>query len=288
MTFDCLTNNFWVDENYKQLFDSASFSKPEDFINKNIGQLVRAEPEKSIRFFEIKQFGKTFGFYLKHDHPKWFTGIKRFIRHQYAYKLAALHELQMIRLYQSQSVSVVIPVAWGEQRICGIPVRGFLIQEQVKGREFTDLAKNGSGAERIKLIRAYGKLVANLHSKGLISSVVRVTDLICTSNVDIKWENITLVIIDREKGKLELEEFSLEKCIVALSSIFLRFNVYIDEPKIKEICYFLKTYLKYLDVEIKPSFRELFWHTNSINACKRTVMKTKITKYDLVEYINGE
>ena len=144
----------------------------------------------------------------------------------------------------------------------GVPVSGFLVQEEVPGQEFTELMKNGSSRERIKLMKAYGKLIADLHSKGIISSVVRVTDLICTSTINKEWDAISLVIIDREKGKLEQEEFTFDSCVYYLSFILKRFFVFIGEPTGKEVCYFLKTYLEHLTVATKPDFRKLFFSVN--------------------------
>lgn len=252
----------WIDENYEELFRSASLSHYGDFYRDDLGKAIRIENEKSISFFEIRHAGEKCGFYIKKEFPKWHQVVRKFLIHRKRYKLASSHELQLIRFYDENNIPVVVPVALGERRIFGVPVSGFLVQQEVKGQEFTELMKNGSRWDRVKLMKAYGKLIAELHSKGVISSTVRVTDLICTSTINTEWDAISLVIIDREKGKPEPEEFTFDKCVYYLSFILKRFFVFIGDPTSKEVCYFLKIYLEHLAVATKPDFKKLF---NKIN-----------------------
>jgi tRNA A-37 threonylcarbamoyl transferase component Bud32 len=249
----------WIDEKYNYLFVSSPFSCYEDFVRDDFGKMIRVEQEKSITFFDISQVGKKKGFYLKREFPKWYKLVKRFINFKDESTLATLHELQLIRFYQENNISVVVPVAWGEKRVFGIPVSGFLVQEEVLGVEFTSLMKSASRQERIKLMRAYGKLIAELHSKGIISSAVRVTDLICTSSLNVKWDDISFTIIDRENGEIEYEKFTFEKCVHCLSFIMKRFFVFIGKPTGKEVCYFLKSYLEYLNIDAKPILKKLYF-----------------------------
>jgi hypothetical protein len=251
----------WIDDKYNSMFEATDFTVFDDIFDGTFGQLIRKEPEKKICFFKISQFDPGLGFYVKQERPKFFTYVKYFLKNRRLYQLNMRHELALIRLYEKQNIPVVEPVAWGERKIFGVPVRGFLILREVAGSEFVRLVKDGCMKERKKLILAYGKLVAELHSKGLISTVARVTDLICTSSVDIPWDDITLVIIDREKGPLEPESYSVEKAGYALSSILVRFVFYINAPSKTEIRLFLQTYLEYLNVDSKPSFRDLFLTT---------------------------
>jgi len=249
----------WINENYNDLLVSSAFSGYDDFVRNELGKSIRVEKEKSITFFKINQHDKRKGFYLKREFPKWYKLVKRFIYFKKNNKLATLHELQLIQFYQDNNISVVIPVAWGEKRMFGIPVSGFLVQEEVQGVEFPLLMKSSSRQERIKLMRAYGKLIAELHSKGIISSTVRVTDLICTTSLNVEWNEISFVIIDRENGEIGYEKFTFEKCVDCLSFILKRYFVFIGEPTGRELCYFLKTYLDYLHVDTKPMFKKLYF-----------------------------
>ena len=252
---------FWIEDKYLDSFNSASLVDSTRFYNNGVGQLIRAEAEKSIHFFKVETSGSTIGFYVKNERPSLLSHFKYMLKRRSVYKLNTRHELDLIRLYQNQGIAVVEPVALGEQNFFGIPIRGFLIQREVVGYELVDLIKKGTAEERIQLIKAYGKFVAVLHSKGLISTVPRVTDLICTSFTNTDWQNISLVVIDREKGPLELESYSLDKVGYALSSIFVRFLVYIDHPSTKEIKSFLRVYIENLKVPCKPSLQDILTAT---------------------------
>jgi len=261
-----IKNFLWVDEKYEELFKSVSLNNFKKLYNDTSGQLVRDKPEKSIHYFRITEAESINGFYIKKERPNFIFYLrnmvkKYFLKKKNNYGLKIRHELDLIRSYQKQGVSVVEPVAIGEQSVFGIPIRGFLVQKEVAGDEFTGLLKKSSAKERIRLIKTYAKFLAELHSKGLISTITRVTDCICTSSVDIPWQNISLVVIDREKGPLEIETFSLEKAGYALASILIRFFIYIDAPSNREIKYFLKTYIQHIDIPSKPSLKDLFLHT---------------------------
>lgn len=264
-------DTFWIDDKYLDIFTGASLGDSKVFYNNDVGELIREEPEKKIRYFKIDSNGLNYGFYIKTESPNLLSQIKHLIKKRKFYRLSTRHELDLIRLYQSQGVSVVEPVALSEKYLLGIPIRGFLIQREVVGQELVDLMRGGTSEERIKLVKAYGKFVADLHSKGLISTVPRATDLICTSSLDIKWQNITLVVIDREKGPLQLERFSIDKVGHALSSILVRFIIYIDVPSTKEVLCFLRAYLKYLQVDHKPSLRNIY----SITVRNFNIMRSK-------------
>jgi len=255
---DFLSQHLWIDHNYIKLFRSNALNYYEDFLQVPDEQIIRLEKEKSITYFEFKSQEYQVGFYLKREFPKWLKLFKRLLNYKSENKLASLHELHLLQFYAENNIPVVTPVAWGEKRLLGIPLSGFLVQKEVRGKDFTTLVKNGSPRERIKLLKAYGKLIGELHTKGIFSSTVRVTDLICTSDVNIKWNKISLVIIDRENGNLEVEKFTYDNCIHYLSFILLRFRFYVGTPSSKEVCYFLKTYLGYLDVEAKPLLKNIY------------------------------
>ena len=258
-----IKNYLWISEQFNEVLESASLNNSESFYSDKFGHLIRQESEKSIRYFQINHKGAKFGFYVKKEHPTFSSHLKYFLKKRRFCKLNTRHELDLIQLYQRLGVSVVEPVALGEQRVLGIPIRGFIIQKEVVGHEFIDLMKEGSSEERIKLLKAYGKLVGELHSKGLITSIVRVTDLICVSPMDVPWEDIKLMVIDREKGPLKIEQFSSAKAASILASILIRFFIYVDSPSVKEVQCFLRSYLKHLNVNEKIFFREIFLEVKS-------------------------
>ncbi len=253
-----IKDHFWVGEKFKEIFEYASLNNFENLYSDDLGQLIREESEKSIRYFQVYHKGSTLGYYVKKECPAFISHLKYLIKKNRFCKLNTQHEFNLIQLYQRQGIAVVEPVALGERRVLGIPIRGFLVQKEVVGHELVDLMKEGSKEERIKLLKAYGKLVGELHSKGLITSIVRVTDLICVSPMDSSWKDIRLMVIDREKGPLKIEKFTSAKAASILSSILIRFFIYVDAPSAKEVRCFLRTYLKCLNVKEEISFSEFF------------------------------
>ncbi len=250
--------SIWFNRKYNCFFEESSLTEFNKFNDPDLGILIRKEREKTVRYFTLERQGETLGFYIKESRPSLLSHLKYLVKQRRFCKLTTRHELDLLRLYKEQGVSVVDPAVWGEKRFFGIPVSGFLVQREVVGKELTELLIRGDSQERISLLRAYGKFVARQHSAGLLSSVARVTDMICTSQQNRPWDDIVLVVIDRERGPLCSESYSLEKASKSLADILVRFLIYVGVPTTKEICYFLKTYLQNIEIDKKPSFHELF------------------------------
>jgi hypothetical protein len=173
-------------------------------------------------------------------------------------KLPTSHEFELIKFYQSCKIPVVRVVAWGEERWLGFPVRGFIIKEEVKGIDFIDIVKHASKQKRIKLLKAYGLMIGKLHRKGVISSVARVTDVICVSTGSKDWKDYRYVLIDRERGPLSTEKVEIELISRILAFILIRFILYIDFPCLKEIIGFLKAYSSMMTPHYPMEWKELF------------------------------
>lgn len=253
-----IKDHLWIGDEYKEVFDCASLATFGNFYSNDLGLLIRREPEKSIHYFKVDHEERIFGFYIKRESLSFFAHFKFFLKNLKLRGLQTEHEFDLIRLYQRLEVAVVEPVVLGRRTLFGVPICGFLVQKEVVGHELVDLMKGGSPEERLKLLKAYGKLVGELHSKGLVTSIVRVTDLICVSSVDVPWEDIRLIVIDREKGPIEVEQFSSDKGTNVLASMLIRFFIYIDRPSAVEVKCFLVSYLKYLNVPEKVFFKEMF------------------------------
>ncbi len=257
-------DQIWIADKYRSIFEASSSINLNDLFSGSPGKVVRIEDEKRIYYFSIGQSNSKLCFYLKQEKPKLITHLKHILKNRKFYYFRTRHELELLRMYKAQGVPVVEPVAWGEQSIFGIPIRGFLVQLEVQGKEFTDLVKKATTYERTKLIRAYGKFVADLHSKGLISSVARVTDLICTSPLDGPQQSVTLVVIDRESGLLQVEPYTIETVSAALASTLIRFFIYIGPPSNRDVKLFLSAYLRNLSVIDRPSFRSIYLATSAM------------------------
>jgi hypothetical protein len=133
------------------------------------------------------------------------------------------------------------PVAWGEHTILGWPMRGFILVEEVVGREFVDVYREASLRIRRRLFRLYGELMGTLHRKG-IDSKVRPEDLICVSDNYKDFRNC-FVVIDREHGHPYLTGISIEECGIRLGDIWVKGMYRIGLGERSELLAFLSGYL---------------------------------------------
>jgi hypothetical protein len=151
-------------------------------------------------------------------------------------------ERLLLELFRDQGIPVMNPVAWGEYKILGWPVRGFILVEEVVGKKFVDVYRGASLRVRRRLFGLYGELMGTLHQKG-IDSKVRPEDLICVSDNYTNFRNC-FVVIDREHGHPYLAELSIEQCGIRLGDIWVKGMYRIGLGERSELLAFLSGYLK--------------------------------------------
>lgn len=260
----------WVDKQYQKIFQENGLDSFQSFYNCSSGRLVRGGKQKTIKYFSLNNGCRREGFYLKKQHKHLFDHVKALLRGREIPKSDTQHEVKLLAFYKANEIPVVETVAWGEQRCLGIPLRGYIVLQEVKGEEFVNKVRSGTVKERKRLIKAYGRFLGSLHSKGLISSKARVTDVICGSTEPEDWRNYEYVLIDREKGPLEVEEVEFELVSKVLADILVRFVLYIGMPSIKEIVCFLKAYTEMVDIHLNIDWKQLYVYSekhfkNSMN-----------------------
>ncbi|WNM57381.1 lipopolysaccharide kinase InaA family protein [Candidatus Nitrospira allomarina] len=150
-------------------------------------------------------------------------------------------ELLLLELFRDQGIPVMNAVAWGEHTVLGWPVRGFILVEEVVGREFVDVYRGASLRVRRRLFRLYGELMGTLHRIG-IDSKVRPEDLICVSDNYKDFRNC-FVVIDREHGRPYLMGLSIEQCGIRLGDIWAKGMYRIGLGERSELLAFLSGYL---------------------------------------------
>ena len=154
---------------------------------------------------------------------------------------ATARELMLLELMRQEGIPVMSPVAWGEQRILGCSITGFILVEEVVGREFVDVYRGASLRVRRRLFLLYGGLMGTLHRKG-IDSKVRPQDLICVSDDYTNFQNC-FVVIDRERGQSHVVELSTEQCGSRLGDIWVKGMFLIGLGERSELLAFLSGYL---------------------------------------------
>jgi len=205
------------------------------------GRVVGHSPEKHVRLISLDLGEDIKRFYLKqafHEHP--INILKSILKEGRAHVITD-RELHMLKLLESHGVQVMHPVAWGKRSLLGIPLSGFLMVEEVQGKEFVEMYKDSDGPMRRLLMGAYGSLVGFMHSKGL-DSIVRVTDMICVSD-ELRDHKKSIVLIDREWGSLKPKKISFDQRCHMLGKMFVKMVRLIGVPTVRDVSGFIKGYL---------------------------------------------
>jgi len=148
----------------------------------------------------------------------------------------------LLELMRQQGIPVMPPVAWGELKILGCSIKGFILVEEVVGKEFVEVYRGASLRVRRRLFRLYGELMGALHRKG-IDSKVRPEDIICVSDNYASFRDC-FVVIDRERGQSHLVELSIEQCGIRLGDIWVKGMFRIGLGERSELLAFLSGYLR--------------------------------------------
>jgi hypothetical protein len=134
------------------------------------------------------------------------------------------------------------PVAWGERRVFGWSIGGFILVEEVVGREFVEVYRAASLPSRRRLMWVHGELMGTLHQKG-IESKVHPRDLICISQ-DYTTFRKCLVVIDRERGRTHPINISLQDRGKTLAEIWIKGAFTIGRGERSELLAFLSGYFR--------------------------------------------
>jgi hypothetical protein len=147
----------------------------------------------------------------------------------------------LLELMRQQGIPCMSPVAWGELKILGCSIKGFILVEEIVGKTFVDTYRGASLRIRRRLLQLYGELMGTLHRKG-IDSKVYPEDLICVSDNYTNFRNC-FVVIDREHGHPHLRELSIEQCGIRLGDIWVKGMNRIGLGERSELLAFLSGYL---------------------------------------------
>jgi tRNA A-37 threonylcarbamoyl transferase component Bud32 len=119
----------------------------------------------------------------------------------------AMRELLMLQALRQAGFPAMEPLAWGERRVLGIPVSGFLVVNEVRGELADRLLSTLAGDQRESLLKEVGTLLGRLHAAGFYQPV-RLKDLIRAEQ--------GLVLIDRETSKPWRGVFARRWCLESL------------------------------------------------------------------------
>lgn len=232
--------SFHINENLRGSLEKIEISTFQDFMNFSTGQLVSRSSKRPVRSLYLDVDGQTKKYFLKQvGIPSLYAGLKAWCRLQ-PVQSETVQELLLIQLFRRHGIPVMAPVGWGTNTVFGWPVSGFLLVEEVVGREFVEVYCTASLPGRRRLMRAHGELMGTLHRKG-IESKVHPKDLICISQ-DYKNFQKSLVVIDREHGVPDTVNILFEHRAKRLAEIWIKGAFMIDPAERSELLAFLSGY----------------------------------------------
>ncbi len=226
---------------------NIGISQFNDFTNYSGGVLVSRPSKRQVRTLYLDVAGHRKKYFLKQAGPQPVADILKAWRCCQWPCSEMARELLIIQLFRDQGIPVMNPVAWGERRGFGWSMGGFMLVEEVVGREFVEVYRTALPHNRRRLMRVYGELLGTLHQRG-IDSKVHPRDLICVSE-DFHSFRTCLVVIDRERGQTHLVDLSLQDRGKRLADIWVKGSFTLGRPSIRELLVFLSSYCEASDLK---------------------------------------
>jgi hypothetical protein len=72
----------------------------------------------------------------------------------------------IFELFRDYGIPVMKPVVWGERRAFGWSISGFILVEEVGGKEFIEVYRAASLRSRRRLMWVHGEVMGTLHQWG--------------------------------------------------------------------------------------------------------------------------
>ncbi len=196
--------------------------------------------KRQVRTLYLDLDGKRKKYFLKQSRSQSLKGaLKRWCGFQQTHSATA-REILLLQLFREHGIPVMNPVAWGERKIFGWSMGGFLLVEEVVGKEFVEVYRTASSSTRRRLMWVHGELMGNLHEQG-IESKVHPRDLICVSR-DYTTFRTCLVVIDRERGHTRPMNLAQKYRGKSLADIWVKGAFTIGRGSSNELLAFLSGY----------------------------------------------
>lgn len=229
-----------IDQSIKSSLAEIGLSEFQDFMNYSAGKLVSRPSKRHVRTLYLDVAGQKRKYFLKQTGMQSLQVALKAWRKFQLPRSETVRELLILELFRDHEIPVMNPVAWGECRVLGWSVRGFILVEEVVGREFVEVYRDASLRRRRRLMRVHGELMGTLHQKG-IESKVHPRDLICISQ-DYETFRKCLVVIDRERGLTRQANISLTQRAKTLAEIWIKGAFTIGRGERSELLAFLSGY----------------------------------------------
>jgi hypothetical protein len=214
----------------------------DSFLAYSGGRLVSRRSKRNVRTLELRLDDTVRHYFLKQARGEGWRVFSNLLRPWRNAQVSTSRERDLVEMFRQAGFSVMRVVGWGERRRFGLPVAGMLLVERVDGEEYVVRYARSSLRRRRVMMRAYGRLVGQLHQAG-IDSKVRPRDLICNGE-DLDDPRSALVVIDRERGRLSREALLISRRMRQLAEVWIQFGRTLGLPKPSELLAFMAGYLR--------------------------------------------
>ena len=243
---------FGIDPADREVLGAAGLSRFEHLMDGPVGEAVSIEPGGEVRRVTIGFHGHDRTFYLKRSREEPIRSILEAVMRLRVPQSACYRELSVIRFLQQHDVPVMKPVAWGQQRLLGLPRQGLLLLREVEGQEMTQLFARADTTMRRRLLVAIGALLGRLNRLGLFHRI-RLRDLICTELSPDECGSVRLVLIDRQASRPEPRRVNLSRCSRCLGNCYCKLITMGYELSVREMLCFLGAYRQALGIRLGRS-----------------------------------
>ena len=194
----------------RALLEKHGLARADVLLEGPVGEVVSSEPGREVRRLRLAGGGSEEVLYLKRrGRESWWRLLGMLVIYGRRPCSGPLRERALVRALSAAGFATMEPVAWGERRVLGMPIAGFLLVKAVEGKSAADVYQKAATGERSALMRMLGELTGRLHRAGFLHPV-RLKDLIV-------GPHDALVLIDRESGKPWAGKFTIKRGLASLA-----------------------------------------------------------------------
>jgi len=234
-----------------------SFDDPAAMMTQPLGEPVLDEPGRQVRRIVFDDYGRCL--YLKRQRePRPWRQLPMLLRAARPHT-AAGREATMIAALRAADMPVARVVSWGQRRVLGVPIEGYILTEAVHGPSLAQALAEAAPAERRRLFGDAGRLMGRLHAAGFFH-IVRTKDVIVADQTNADeplWSAGDLVLIDREVHSPWAKRFTRRRCLHSLARCRAKHDRGGDVITLRELATFCKAYRQALKPRWAVSTRQL-------------------------------
>jgi hypothetical protein len=232
--------SIWLAPEIAPLLAARELRSLDQFLAYDAGDRVSRASKRPVRTLTLDQAGVTQRFYLKQFRISLPWLVTEIGKRRWPLLAAPTRELRLLDALAGLGLSVMETVGWGERRLLGLPLTGFLLVREVQGREYVSDFLASSPRRRRRLRRAHGELVGILHRAGLLTKV-RPNDLFVTGT-DLGSCRRCLTVIDRERGLPDVRTLTLSQRVAQLADLWVKSGIMLGLAPPREALAFLAGY----------------------------------------------